>query len=163
MLATNDVGRRMSDMSGRSSQDTVDSQGESTVGSAEENQIIPPPPAPRRRRVRCLLPMLLAMFVVLVGVVATPVVVFVLDGKGELPFFGKKNETTVAELSLAAITPTAAPKASGPTASPMDGPQEGIVALTTLSRPKSSHASPGRLCSWVQIPRRTTPQARLQA
>ncbi|KAL3220580.1 hypothetical protein MRX96_029757 [Rhipicephalus microplus] len=142
MLATNDVGRRMSEMSGRSSQDTVDSQGENTLGSAEENQIIPPPPASRRRHVRCLLPMLLAMFVVLVGVVSTPVVVFVLDGKGELPFFGKKNETTVAELSLAAITQSATPKASGAAASPMDGPQDGIVALTTLSRPKSSHTSP---------------------
>ncbi|KAH8039330.1 hypothetical protein HPB51_005660 [Rhipicephalus microplus] len=83
MLATNDVGRRMSEMSGRSSQDT-----------------------------------------------------------GELPFFGKKNETTVAELSLAAITQSATPKASGAAASPMDGPQDGIVALTTLSRPKSSHTSP---------------------
>lgn len=142
MLATNDVGRRMSDMSGRSSQDTVDSQGENTLGSTEENQIIPPPPAPQRRRVRCLLPMLLAMFVVLVGVVATPVVVFVLDGKGELPFFGKKNETTVAELSLAAITQNATPKASGAAASPMHGPQEGIVALTRPPRPKSSHATP---------------------
>lgn len=142
MLATNDVGRRMSDMSGRSSQDTVDSQGENTLGSTEENQIIPPPPAPPRRRVRCLLPMLLAMFVVLVGVVATPVVVFVLDGNGELPFFGKKNETTAAELSLASITQTATPKASGAVASPMDGPQERIVALTTPPRPKSSHATP---------------------
>ncbi|XP_037515209.1 uncharacterized protein LOC119391612 [Rhipicephalus sanguineus] len=142
MLATNDVGRRMSDMSGRSSQDTVDSQGENTLGSTEENQIIPPPPAPPRRRVRCLLPMLLAMFLVLVGVVATPVVVFVLDGNGELPFFGKKNETTVAELSLASITQTATPKASGAAASPMDGPQERIVALTTPPRPKSSHVTP---------------------
>lgn len=142
MLATNDVGRRMSEMSGRSSQDTVDSQGENTLGSTEENQIIPPPPAPPRRRIRCLLPMLLAMFVVLVGVVATPVVVFVLDGNGELPFFSKKNETTVAELSLASITQTATPKASGAAASPMDGPQERIVALTTPPRPKSSHATP---------------------
>ncbi|KAH7956192.1 hypothetical protein HPB52_006836 [Rhipicephalus sanguineus] len=82
------------------------------------------------------------MFLVLVGVVATPVVVFVLDGNGELPFFGKKNETTVAELSLASITQTATPKASGAAASPMDGPQERIVALTTPPRPKSSHVTP---------------------
>lgn len=92
---------------------------------------------------RCLLPMLLAMFAVLVGVVATPVVVFVLDGKGQLPFFGKKNTTTVAQLSLAAITQAATPKASGAasTSSPMDAPQDGIVGLTTPPRPRSSHAS----------------------
>lgn len=143
MLATNDVGRRISNMSGRSSQDTVDSQGENTMDATDENRIIQPPPAPRRRRVRCLLPMLLAMFAVLVGVVATPVVVFVLDGKGQLPFFGKKNTTTVAQLSLAAITQATTPKASGAasTSSPMDAPQDGIVGLTTPPRPRSSHAS----------------------
>ncbi|XP_065287751.1 serine-rich adhesin for platelets-like [Dermacentor albipictus] len=143
MLSTNDVGRRISNMSGRPSQDTVDSQGENTMDATDENRIIQPPPAPRRRRVRCLLPMLLAMFVVLVGVLATPVVVFVLDGKGQLPFFGKKNETMVAELSLAAITEAATPKASGATSSssPTDGPQDRIVGLTTPPRPRSSHAS----------------------
>lgn len=91
---------------------------------------------------RCLLPMLVAMFLVLVGVVATPVVVFVLDGSGKLPLFGKKNETTVAELSLAAITQAATPKASGESGAPMNAPQEGIVGLTTPPRPKSSHGSP---------------------
>ncbi|XP_054923319.1 uncharacterized protein [Dermacentor andersoni] len=149
MLATNDVGRRNSNMSGRSSQDTVDGQGENTMDATDENRIIQPPPVPQRRRVRCLLPMLLAMFVVLVGVLATPVVVFVLDGKGQLPFFGKKNETTVAELSLAAITQAATPKASGATSSssPIDEPQDRIVGLTTPPRPRSSHASTGDLAA----------------
>lgn len=103
-------------MSGRTSQDTVDSQADYNGDESEENQIIQParPQAPvQRRRVRCLFPLLVAVFLVLVGVITTPLVVFIANGTaGEVPFlgrfFGSKNDTGVSDLvGLAAVTQTA--------------------------------------------------------
>lgn len=115
-------------MSGRTSQDTVDSQGDYSVDGSDENQIIQPPrpPAPpQRRRVRCLFPMLVAVFLVLVGVIATPLVVFIANGTaGELPFlgrfFGSKNDTTFGNVSLTGVTQAAPVR--GESVRPSDSP-----------------------------------------
>ncbi|XP_077534581.1 uncharacterized protein LOC144146510 [Haemaphysalis longicornis] len=67
--------------------------------------------------------MLVAVFLVLVGVIAAPLVVFICNGTaGELPFlgrfFGGKNDTAFGNLSLAAVT-QAAP-VGGESVSPPD-------------------------------------------